>query len=169
MGSTSPGGYPRACAGGGWGPGHTHLGFWYRPICPRAPSQGRTSINKNKPAKSGERFVLFRANRGNLFIRVPFPAAHPNPDLFAHLANKRHVSREPRRRVPLRQIQARWEEVPRAAAEKIDNGAIANQMPYMSNDRRRFIRSPHLSTYLFAEIEDLFYSLCGYRPWGPSI
>ena len=30
------GGYPRACAGGGWGPGHTHLGFWYRPICPRA-------------------------------------------------------------------------------------------------------------------------------------
>ena len=26
----------------------------------------------------------------------------------------------------------------------------------MSNDRRRIIRSPSLSTYLFAEIEDLF-------------
>ena len=31
---------------------------------------------------------------------------------------------------------------PAQRREKIDNGAVANQKPYMSNDRRRFIRSP---------------------------
>ena len=118
------------------------------------------------PVQAGSRVLYSLQGASRLFIGVPFPAAHPNPGVFAHLANKRDVSHESRTRVPLRRTQARWGEVPRAAAGKVRQRRCCQSGAFSHVERPKASYSKSLSFHLFIR-RNRGFILYIMPPWGP--